>query len=126
MSLVRAEVPRQFGLLEEMVKCDEASQRGGIFLGPTQVLEKRTGHVGPTCEDQPRRLIVIHRLRHPNGKPQITGGAVGGKRNATESIDNRLVAASPTQLRVFGIGIDAVVEYDVQRGLEAELGKKLW
>ena len=62
---------------------------------------------------------MIHRFGQPHGEPQIAGGAVGSQWNSTERVDDGFIAAPPPQFGVFVIGIDSVVQHDMQSGFES-------
>ncbi len=108
-------VPRGIaGLLEEFRKGHETSQHGSIVVNPPQVFEKRGFDLGPARQGDGRDVVVVHRLRHAVAKPQKTECGIGGQRDPRPGIDRRAARPLPAELAVFGIGINPVVEHDVQ------------
>jgi hypothetical protein len=116
--LVRRHPVRRFGVLEEVGERREFPQHGRVAMHPPQVVEPGSFHFGPAGECDGGDLVVIHRLGHAVGEPQKTRGPVACQRNARPGVEHRSVGPFPAELAVLGIGVETVVEHDVQRALE--------
>ena len=68
---------------------------------------------------------MIHRFRHSSRESEITRCSFRCERDSTESINQCSINATPSQFCVFRIGIDSVIQNDMQCRQEAKLHQDL-
>ena len=111
VGLVNAQLAGNLGLLKKAVQGNEPTEAGGVFLRTTQVFKPGGFNFRPTGQNQASDLIMIHRFGHSNRKTEVAGCSFGSQGNSAKGINQRPIDTAPAKFCVFGIRINAVIQY---------------
>jgi hypothetical protein len=99
---------------------DEFAEDGGPAGGDFEVIKPGAAELRESCEEDGCDGIFLHAFVESISKFLEAGGAVDGERDARGSGDDGAIRGLPVELAAFAIGIETIVECDVECGFESE------
>jgi hypothetical protein len=108
------------GGVAEFIERGEFAEDGGPFGGVPEVIEPWVSELGESGEEECGDGVFLHAFIESIGKFLESGCAIDGEWYAGGGGDERAIGALPVELAAFAIGVESIIECDVEGGFEAE------